>query len=259
MGMDDRRKILVLWSGICAGAALVVGHASLADNGTCPPCPPIRTDARELDRQLVPISDRILLQAVAGLTDERLNEVKATAMLPSEYNVRSQHSGGGAFFGVAGEMPTKVSDKERLDGNRLGLVASPAEVRRFGQHLRGMRLIIVNGTNDVVRLLARDSSIAVVQEAQDATGSWKPIEYIRKCGCGNSYHVVSLEPGYYWEIVAPRYSGTLETKLRFVLHHELHDEEPVYSNEFAGTIDPDQFVRKPGVTEPANREPPGQP
>jgi|SRR5579872_6700645 len=190
----------------------------------------------------------VYLQAAPGVADDRLEDVRATAMLRSEYSVCSLHSGGGYGHLVAGNLPKNVSDKEWLDGNKLALVVRPSEVQRYGQHLRGMRLILVNGTKDVVRLHACDSRIRIVQEAQDATGKWRPIEYLQGSGCGNSYHFVSLDPGQYWEIVAPRYTGRLKTKVRFILQ----DEETIYSNEFDGTIDPDQFVRKPGVTEPVN-------
>ena len=55
-----------------------------------------------------------------------------------------------------------------------------------------------------------------------------------------------LGPREYWEFTAPRYSGSIESKLRFALR--LDDGETIYSNEFDGSINPEQFTVQQGHT-----------
>lgn len=48
-----------------------------------------------------------------------------------------------------------------------------------------------------------------------------------------------MGPGQYWSFAAPRYAGEFKTKLRFKL--ALRDADPVYSDEFDGAVNKDQF------------------
>jgi hypothetical protein len=61
-----------------------------------------------------------------------------------------------------------------------------------------------------------------------------------KSDCGHSFHRVTLKPSQYWQIPARVYSGATKTKLRYRFER---DEEPaIYSNEFEGAINIEQFV-----------------
>jgi hypothetical protein len=100
---------------------------------------------------------------------------------------------------------------------------------------------LVNGTRDTVAFAASDSRLAIVREALDTTGGWRPVEFLPSSWCGNSYHRVFLGPTEYWEFDAPVMTGIAETRFRFVL---TLGHTQVYSNEFPGRLNPEQFDRQ---------------
>jgi hypothetical protein len=108
----------------------------------------------------------------------------------------------------------------------------------------GMRVTLVNQTRDLLAFPASDSRLAIVQEAQDSAGTWKPIEYLPSSWCGNSHHRVFLAPNHFWTFPAPRYQGTILTKLRFAM--VLADGSQLHSNVFDGSVNPEQFTVKQG-------------
>jgi len=55
---------------------------------------------------------------------------------------------------------------------------------------------------------------------------------------------VYLDSGECWSFSAPRYVGDRMTKLRFRL--ALSDEKFLYSNEYDGSINAEQFAEKQG-------------
>ena len=75
-------------------------------------------------------------------------------------------------------------------------------------------------------------------------GEWQAIEYLPGSWCGNSYHSVYLKPKHYWSFVAPRYSGSIQTELRFKL--QLSPEQILYSETYVGGVQPEQFELKQG-------------
>ena len=98
-------------------------------------------------------------------------------------------------------------------------------------------------------------------QALDGEGKWKDIDYLPSSWCGNSYHVVSLEPGAYWKFVIPKFEGDIRTKLRIELQYidALHPKEDkvIYSNIIDGTINPGQLWNKEkyypqGIMDPYN-------
>jgi len=191
-----------------------------------------------------------LVNSAAAVGDDALDDVEADAKLPIAYRVNSARDRNAVTL-PSDNYPKQASKKDLLEAkNDFALLARPNVVVRYGKHFSGVRLNVVNGTKKAVRLDACDGRIRIVQEAQDADGDWRAIEYFQKSWCGNSYHTVSLGPKSCWELVAPRYTGPMKTKLRFALE----DGETIYSNEFDGAIDPNQFVRKPNVTEPTNAD-----
>src|SRR6266850_692586 len=78
---------------------------------------------------------------------------------------------------------------------------------------------------------------------EEGARRWRPIEYLPNSWCGNSYHHLDLRPGRHWTFHAPVYAGVFRTQMRFVLDQPaLH----LVSNEFAGTINLEQFEKRQG-------------
>lgn len=128
-------------------------------------------------------------------------------------------------------------------GVGLFLLAQPGVVTSLDGG-RGMRVTLVNQSQDLLAFAASDSRVAIIQEAQDADGTWKPIEYLPSSDCGNSYHRVFLAPDQFWAFSAPRYKGTILTKFRFTM--ALADGSLLHSNIFDGSVNPAQFTLKQG-------------
>lgn len=169
------------------------------------------------------------------------NGRRAKAMSPSRYLAGDAPGrGGGGLYLRSSNAPKAILDGALLERKKMLLVAEPDVRVQRGQQSVGMRLRLVNGTDRTARLLAMDDEVLIVQEALDDDGAWKAIEFIEWSGCGNSFHRLSLKPGEGWEIAAPRYAGPMPTKLRFALKGS-EAGEPIYSNEFDGSIDPGQF------------------
>jgi hypothetical protein len=128
-------------------------------------------------------------------------------------------------------------------------VATQAAPGAFEAH-HGHALTITNASADTVVFDAQDSSLALTLQARDAQGAWHDIEYTPSSWCGNSYHQVFLAPGQYWQLTVPAYSGEFATRLRAKLLHcqaaGSRKQVAVYSNEFAGSVNPAQFWRSQG-------------
>lgn len=137
--------------------------------------------------------------------------------------------------------PSKPIDA-RVPRNQLSLVALP-DVRVPYGRFDGFRVVLANDTRAAVTLTAQDMRLDIIREARDTAGRWRPVEHLPPSWCGNSYHPVTLSPGRAWSFAAPEYAGPFRTTMRFVL---LRAQGNVYSNEFAGSIHPEQFERKEG-------------
>jgi hypothetical protein len=121
-------------------------------------------------------------------------------------------------------------------------VVNPADVRPYERVYRGTRLLVVNRGKQSISVLRYDrSSMMLCQEALDKQGKWRPIEYFRPGWCGVGFRFSRLHAGRYWDLIAPRYSGRLHTKLRFALTTIDPRGVVYYSNEFEGSINPEQF------------------
>jgi hypothetical protein len=126
----------------------------------------------------------------------------------------------------------------------LSLVVLPQEEVAFNKDYHGFRLLLVNRTGNTINIPSCDNRLAIVQQGLEGEGLWRPIEYLPSSWCGNSYYSVTLPSGHYWEFAAPRYKGTIKTTLRFVL--TIEGQNPIFSNEFEGSVNPGQFTRKQG-------------
>jgi hypothetical protein len=105
-----------------------------------------------------------------------------------------------------------------------------------------MRVLVVNRTKERAEVLAYGHTMkGLIQEALDGQGKWRPIEVeFGGGGCAWGMRMLGLDPGHYWEVDAPRYAGSFKTKLRFRLR-VLSPRGGVWSNEFEGAINPQQF------------------
>ncbi len=145
-------------------------------------------------------------------------------------------------FTKSDNVPRNVQTQSA--GVGLFLLAQPGVVIPFDGG-SGMRVTLVNQTQDLLAFNASDSRLAIVQEALDPDGTWKPIESLPSSDCGNSYHRVFLAPDQFWAFSAPRYKGTHPTKLRFTM--TLADGSQLHSNVFDGSVNPAQFTLKQGI------------
>jgi hypothetical protein len=150
--------------------------------------------------------------------------------------IRDEEALGG--FSPSNNLPTGLDRNAPAD--TISLIALPEEGVHFDPGTLGFRVILANTTRKTVAFHASDSRLRIVREALDVDGTWKPIEHLTSSFCGNSYHRVFLPPRHYWSFVAPVYAGSLATEMRFVLYLG-SGQQPVYSNQFPGFINPEQF------------------
>lgn len=155
------------------------------------------------------------------------------------------HAAGG--FGRSDNAARALAERVSLPADSVVLhVVTDSQVP-FADTYRGMRLLLINNTAQPQRFSASDSRLSIVQQALDPQGEWADIEYLPQSWCGNSRHTVSLQPQEGWEFSAPRYVGTFLTRLRFRLDPG-QGKPPIYSNEFAGSINLEQFSVQQGHT-----------
>ena len=111
-----------------------------------------------------------------------------------------------------------------------------------------MPVRLVNRTGKTVPFSACDSRLYLVLQALDRDGTWRNLEAFPNIHCGNSHHRVFLETDQYWEVFAFLHDGEFPTKLRFCLEPQRNamngeQADTIYSNEFAGAVDPSAFLR----------------
>jgi len=147
-------------------------------------------------------------------------------------------------FGGNRNVPKPLGQKNYGVEGDLSLIVVLQEEVPFNKEYRGFRLLLVNRTAAATNLVSCDARLSIIQEALEGEGTWRPVEYLPASRCGNSYYGVTLPAGHYWEFTAPRYTGTLKSMLRFVL--KIEGLTPIYSAEFEGSVNPEQFTEKQG-------------
>jgi hypothetical protein len=101
---------------------------------------------------------------------------------------------------------------------------------------------LVNATDTSVGVIHQDGSLIMIQEAQDPTGKWSPVEIWYHSDCGNSYFgSPAIGSNQYVKIPIPKYSGSFQTKLRLKLKI---GKGILYSEPFNGSVDPEQFKKE---------------
>lgn len=159
--------------------------------------------------------------------------------------------GGLGGWGPSSNLPRPVPAGQ-FPGRALTVrVAAAPQPNALGPQLSGHPLTIANTSADTVVFEAQNSCLDLTVQAQDAQGRWRGIEYQPSSFCGNSYHQVFLAPGRCWQLVVPAYQGAQRTQLRVRLRHRRAPgargpQVAVYSNPFAGSVNPAQFWRREG-------------
>lgn len=151
--------------------------------------------------------------------------------------------GGNGTFDNAPRPNAQLEPAARRRGGALYVAVLADITVPFAKVYDGVPVVVVNDSLLPVEFAAQDARLGIIQEAKDAHGDWKPIEFLPSSWCGNSYHTLGLPAGMHWAFVAPRYTGTFATTLRVkVVAGEAGHEEVLYSNELAGSVNPAQFT-----------------
>ena len=136
----------------------------------------------------------------------------------------------------------------------MSLVAFPTEhiayypeVEKYSK-FRGYPIRLINRMKQPVTFATCGCELFIVLEAYADIGGWAPIESRVWSGCGNAYRWAHLETQSYWEFPVLEFDGSIETKLRFRcdgISCGKDQSRSIYSNEFIGRVNPEQFVAKP--------------
>ena len=181
------------------------------------------------------------------------NHIPARAVYPAGSKIEDKEAPGG--FGKWDTFPKDLAGQTWGEAGAVSLVAFPDEALTCGGR-QGFAVRLINRTDAVTAFTACDSCLYLAQEALDRTGHWRAIELLPEPICGNSFHRVFLDKNQYWEFAAPRYSGSVKTRLRFRLEQgtvrreewdvgeaekRLHVSADrggnvIYSNEFEGWV-----------------------
>jgi hypothetical protein len=192
------------------------------------------------------------------------NETGKGELVDVKYQIHTRYVAGGQVderkggWGPSDNFPRAIRADDKFgESEKLSVVVASDEPVRLAKY-QGVRLRVVNRSDERAFFSAIDSHLYLVQEALNDKGEWQAIERIphgtgpRDCAVG--FHRISLKPGEYWDLVGPRYTGSFKTKLRYRLDLGTNDgklPQPggkiVYSNEYEGSINPEQFQR-PGAT-----------
>jgi hypothetical protein len=168
-------------------------------------------------------------------------ENRMNGYYPAGSKVEDKTALGG--FWASQNFPKTIDPNMNIRQGEISLVALPDEETVFAEKSRGMKLLLVNTTNEQVTFSASDSLLYIVQEALDQNGKWKTIELMPFSSCGNSNHNVFLGANEYWEFAAARYTGNVKTRLRFRLikQKSKSEQSPIYSNDFEGSVNQKQL------------------
>ncbi len=210
------------------------------------------------NRQVVPAQYDALYGMVGGIA--RFTRGSESGFVDNRGRELSPFEHGGRGLVPAPVMPrvlNRTGGPEPLDArlevapDAIQIVALPSAIPWHLAHSSDdprrrdihdfMTVYVVNTTTDVVYLEGLDGEIVLTQEALDANGQWQPIEFRSPPSCGLSAIPVTLDAHHQRLVRAPRYGGGDQTtKIRFAM---AYGDGVIYSNEFAGSIDPGQFQR----------------
>ncbi len=168
-------------------------------------------------------------------------------MLRGYFNAYSKNIKGIGGHARSKNFPVKISAPKKFPKNTIFITLNKKTKKAFANKYTAVEVIVGNSTQEMVFFSASDSRLGMVHQAKNSDGKWKNIEYLSSSFCGNSHHSVGLEPGHMWSFSAPVYHGNIKTKLRIALSY---GNKQIYSEEFDGSINKEQFTVKKGY----NRE-----
>jgi hypothetical protein len=164
---------------------------------------------------------------VAATDDLKPMNVRQMQMV-SYFTENHSKNIGKIDFGVRGHVTLIVKPEE---------IAPYIDATDKKKYL-GHKLYLVNQEHKAVSFPTSFSQLALTLIAKNRDGEWRPVEYSeRHSDVAGAAYKVSLPKNHYWEFIAPKYEGTFKTKLRYVVG----GRRRVYSNEFEGSINLEQF------------------
>lgn len=180
--------------------------------------------------------------------DESLGKANIDFMRRGHFYANSRyHETDLGGFGGSDNTLKSINKTHNFPENSISLL-----VRNNGS--KGINIFLTNTTKEVADFDAQDSRLYMKVQALDKKGDWRDIEYLPSSWCGNSYHILSLNPNQYWEFSEPVSEGDFKTKFRIELKHfnpsdksetgRNRKQKVIYSNEYVGSVNPGQFWRK---------------
>ena len=141
--------------------------------------------------------------------------------------------------------------------NQLGIYVNDKEPARFNKSYNAWSAYVYNTRADTLKIDVQDNCLYIRMQSLNPKGEWQNIEYLPSSWCSNSYYHIALQPDQYWKFDIPVYDGDYPTLLRLAFSPKRNpnqspsEENTIYSNTFAGKVNPGQFWREEGHT-PAN-------
>jgi len=151
------------------------------------------------------------------------------------------HKSDPGGFGASSNQPIEFPAYYKKKSNTAELIAYPNKHKSFFKKYKGFVLLLTNPTPKELQFEASDSRLSIVMQAKNKEGKWVNIEYLPSSWCGNSYHTLTLPINKAWSFIVPQYTGQFKTTLRFKFKN-------IYSNEFKGSINEEQFTVKKRYT-----------
>lgn len=142
-------------------------------------------------------------------------------------------------FGKSDNTPKSIDDLDFVEKGFF-LKVDTSNIISINKKINGYKLFIVNKSDSIIELLASDSRLSVVAQAY-INNKWQDIEYLPSSWCGNSFHMVSIKPGEFWEFDIPKFSGKLKTKIRYKLSYGKNQKTYLYSNEIVASVNRNQL------------------
>jgi hypothetical protein len=188
----------------------------------------------------------------AAAQDTALNDLNIDYMMRGYFYAysspeKSEEESHGGGWAISRNIPRKLSGNA-FEKSSLSIIVDTGVVDTFSRSFRGFPVYVCNTTKDSCQFHAEDSRLNMKMQALDEGGNWKDIDYLPHSWCGNSYHIIALEPGAYWKFVIPRFEGEIPTKLRlelqFIDRLNPQKNKVLYSNIIDGKVNPGQFWNK---------------
>lgn len=143
--------------------------------------------------------------------------------------------------------PKKIGEAQ-FSANTLAVTIDTTKHYTFDEQYYGYQIFVSNTTSRDIVFSANDSRINMILQALNSKGEWKDIQTPPTASCDRCHHKIVLDQQSYWRFVMPDYEGEMPTKIRakLVLTDKKNpkENEVIYSNEIAGSINPAQFWYK---------------